>query len=73
MMYDRDRIENVSEALSLLRYSEMLDLGRRLFDLAVDREEFITTKLSSEAFAALLSDWSQGVEEEIDAAEESGE
>jgi hypothetical protein len=73
VMYDRDRIENVSEALSLLRYSEMLDLGRRLFDLAVDREEFSTTKLSSEAFAALLSDWSQAVEEEIDAAEESGE
>lgn len=73
-IYDRDRIEDVSKSIAELRYEEMRELGRRLFDFAIDREEFAGAQgLDAQAFAELLADWSQSVEREIAEFEADGE
>lgn len=62
--YSRSRLERVSEALSDLRYAEMLDLCRQLSEMAVDRTEF-EANLDMSAMADLMSDWAGHVEEMV--------
>lgn len=72
--YDRDNIERVSQALSELRYNEMLALGRDLADIANDRDVFgANPNVTGKDIADLLADWSFAKEQEIEEAEAEAE